>query len=73
MTYIDRSIFQQDLRSGEEIRWIGQPDASRIFSLADIGIIPFSLLWGGFAVFWEIMALSIAIRQGATRGPAIIM
>ncbi|GAB4009273.1 hypothetical protein GCM10028772_25660 [Nocardioides ultimimeridianus] len=38
----------------EELLWTGRPDPSRIFTTADIFLIPFSLLWGGFALFWNI-------------------
>jgi hypothetical protein len=50
----------------ERVLWTGQPDAGRIFSSADIFAIPFSLLWGGFAIFWEWNALHIG-GFGSTR------
>lgn len=40
------SIFQPELICNEEIRWTGQPHP-KIFSLADILLIPFSALWSG--------------------------
>ena len=44
---------QPELISGESIVWAGQPNTHVIFHRADVYMIPFSLLWGGFAIFWE--------------------
>jgi hypothetical protein len=49
--------FRPYLLDGERIRWSGQPDPSRLFGLADRVLIPFSVMWGGFALFWEAMVL----------------
>lgn len=46
------------LRQGEQIRWVGQPDPRVLFTPADGFLVPFSLMWGGFAVFWEIQVVS---------------
>ena len=42
-----------ELLSGESIYWSGMPNPSVIFHSDDWYLIPFSLLWGGFAIFWE--------------------
>jgi hypothetical protein len=47
-------LFLDELVEGEEILWLGQPDASKLFSGHDIFLIPFTLLWGGFALYWNI-------------------
>jgi hypothetical protein len=49
--------FQEDLLSDESIQWSGQPIASVLFSRRDVLLIPFSLLWCGFAFFWEYSVL----------------
>jgi hypothetical protein len=44
---------QSELLSGESLLWCGQPLQRIIFHQRDLFSIPFSLLWGGFAIFWE--------------------
>lgn len=46
------------LRPGEKLRWAGRPDPGVRFAPADIFMVPFSLLWCGFVVFWEFLAIS---------------
>ena len=47
------AAIQPDLISGESILWAGQPNTRVIFHRVDVFMIPFSFLWGGFAIFWE--------------------
>jgi hypothetical protein len=51
-----RQMLASEMLSGETITWAGQPETSVIFHKEDWAAIPFSLLWGGFAIFWEYMA-----------------
>lgn len=44
---------QPELMSGETLQWAAMPNARVIFHSDDWVTIPFSLLWGGFAIFWE--------------------
>jgi len=49
-------VVQPELTAGESIAWAGQPKAGVVFHKEDLYLIPFSLLWGGFALFWEFAA-----------------
>jgi hypothetical protein len=44
---------QPYLRPDERLLWSGRPDPDVVFSPRDVFLIPFSLMWGGFALFWE--------------------
>lgn len=50
--------FRFDLDAEERILWAGQPRQGIFFHPQDFIMIPFSLLWGGFAIFWFVTALS---------------
>ncbi|WP_349958621.1 PH domain-containing protein [Rhizobium sp. ZPR3] len=45
---------------GEKLLWQGRPKQGFMPSKKDLLLVPFSLIWGGFAVFWE----SMVVRQG---------
>ena len=54
----DVSIFDNYLGQDETILWMGRPNPLSLLSSSDLMMIPFSLMWGGFAIFWESLALS---------------
>jgi hypothetical protein len=57
----DDSEFRWPLLPGETVIWSGRPAQGVLFTGRDGLLIPFSLMWGGFAVLWEISVL----RAGA--------
>jgi hypothetical protein len=58
--------FQGLLLKGEKIVWWGQPAQGLLLTSKDWFMVPFSLLFAGFAVFWESTVLN------ATNSPTIM-
>jgi hypothetical protein len=54
----DKTI-RAELGPGERLVWAGRPRGGVRLTAADALMIPFSLVWCGFAVFWEKSALSM--------------
>ncbi|MEM6265482.1 MAG: PH domain-containing protein [Bacteroidota bacterium] len=44
------------LSSDENLLWTGKPKSGIVFRTPDIFLVPCSVLWCGFAIFWVVMA-----------------
>src|SRR2546425_12222971 len=53
-----RQRLQGELLAGERILWVGQPDPSILLSRADIFLIPFSVMWGGFTLVFAVIIIA---------------
>jgi hypothetical protein len=47
-----------ELSPGERLVWSGRPAQGIRFQAGDLFMVPFSLLWAGFACFWEWSVIS---------------
>ncbi len=45
-------LIRSELSPGEQVLWSGQPRQGIVFRASDALMIPFSVVWAGFAVFW---------------------
>ncbi|HEY8106482.1 MAG TPA: hypothetical protein VIE46_10260 [Gemmatimonadales bacterium] len=57
MGYDVERTLRPELGPGEKLLWSGQPRGGLRLRGTDAMMIPFSLLWGGFAVFWELSVI----------------
>ena len=58
MSLAIEQVLTPELGRSERLLWSGMPQQGLRLRPADFFMVPFSLLWGGFAVFWEYSAVS---------------
>ncbi len=63
MTGDPAMALQAELGPNERLLWSGRPRGGLVLRANDLFLIPFSLLWAGFAVFWECSVLGISARH----------
>jgi hypothetical protein len=51
-----QSELREHLDRDENLLWTGKPKSGIAFRTADIFMIPFSILWCGFAILWMMLA-----------------
>jgi hypothetical protein len=51
-------VIREQIAPDEDLLWSGQPMAGVRFRSSDFLMVPFSLMWGGFAFFWEATVLT---------------
>jgi hypothetical protein len=66
-TPVPYDAFSSELLPSESVEWTGRPNPAVIFHKEDLLLIPFSLLWGGFAIFWTLGATGM--WEGWTNRP----
>ena len=59
MDFETQNELRQWLSPNEKLLWTGRPKTGIRFRPSDAFMIPFSLLWCGFAIFWESSVLLI--------------
>ena len=51
-------LLTRELNSNEKLMWNEMPKQGVMLKASDTFMIPFSILWGGFAIFWELGVLA---------------
>jgi hypothetical protein len=59
--YDTEQIISAELALGENLLWSGRPPDGLRLTGRDLFMIPFSIMWGGFAIAWE----SLVVLKGA--------
>ncbi len=66
-------VVAAELLQGETVLWQGQPNTRKLFARADIYLVPFSVFWCGFAIFWTVTATSGAGLFGIFGIPFVLV
>jgi len=62
MQYECEQVIQKKLGPHEKLIWVGKPKQGIMFRSNDIFLIPFSILWTGFIILWEISAITAVLN-----------
>lgn len=68
-----QSELREHLDKNEHLLWTGKPKSGIIFAPVDIILIPFSMLWCGFAIFWVVMVSQKNVLFGLFGVPFVII
>lgn len=58
MEFEIQNALRDQLSKDEKFYWVGKPQPGLKFRPYDLYLIPFSIMWCGFAIFWESTAVS---------------
>ncbi len=71
MSDFDGSSIERELNSGEHLLWKGRPRGGIRLRGIDFFLIPFSLIWSGFAFFAGFAAV-VSVKRGSNDWSALI-
>ncbi len=61
------------LQFDEQVLWEGAPDPTVIFAKQDRVLVPFSIVWAGFALFWEAGVSTAGFIPGSIFGLVFVI